>query len=51
MGYELTFTAELCGVENTYMDGMSCDLKIEELCDDGSDIAGYKISMNYLLDT
>jgi hypothetical protein len=51
MGYEITFEVELTGVEGTYLDGMKCNLKIEELCDDGSEPADFKISMTTMLDT
>ena len=51
MGYELTFKAVLTGVENTYLQGMECELEIEELCDDGGDPEGYDISVTTVLDT
>lgn len=51
MGFELTFKATLTGVENTYLQGMNCSLKIEELMDDGNEPEGFEISMNTLLDT
>ena len=51
MGYEITFEVELTGIEGTYLDGMKCNLKIEELCDDGSEPADFKISMTTMLDT
>ena len=51
MGYELTFKAVLTGVENTYLEGMECELEIEEFCDDGSDPEGWDISMTTMLDT
>ena len=40
MGYELTFKAVLTGAENTFLQGMECELEIEEFCDDGSDPEG-----------
>ena len=51
MGFELTFKATLTGVEDTYLQGMNCSLKIEELMDDGNEPEGFEISMNTLLDT
>jgi len=51
MGYELTFKAVLTGVEKTYLQGMECELELEEICDDGSGPEGYDISMTTMLDT
>lgn len=51
MGYELTFKAELEGVEDTYLQGSKCELEITELCDDADEPEGYDISMVTLLDT
>jgi len=51
MGYEINFEAELTGVKDTYLEGMICTLKIEELCDDGSEPADFNISMTTMLDT
>ena len=39
MGYELTFKAEFTGLEGTYLDGLKCEVEIEELCDDSTDSA------------
>jgi len=39
MGYELTFKVELTGVEGTYLEGLKCEVEIEELCDDSTDSA------------
>lgn len=43
MGYELTFKAELEGVQDTYMQGSKCELEIQELCDDADEPEGYEI--------
>ena len=51
MGFELSFKATLTGVENTYLQGMSCTLEIEELCDDGGEPESFEISMTEMLDT
>ena len=51
MGYELDFTAEFEGVENTYLQGMTCNLQISNLCDDGSDPSDFKFSVLTLLYT
>jgi activator of HSP90 ATPase len=51
MGYDLTFTAELTGVEATYMEGCIVEVEIEELCDDSTEPAGCEISVTKLLDT
>lgn len=51
MGYELTFKCQLTGVEKTYMEGMTCTVEIEELCDDSIEPAGYEFNVDKLLDT
>ena len=51
MGFELSFKATLTGVENTYLQGMTCTLEIKELCDDGGEPESFEISMTEMLDT
>lgn len=51
MGYELSITAELTGVEGTYMEGCTVDVEIEELCDDSTEPANSDLSVTKLLDT
>ena len=51
MGYELTFKAELEGVQDTYLQGAKCELEINELCDDADEPESCDISMTTLLDT
>lgn len=51
MGYELTFKVELTGVEGTYLQGMVCEVEVNELCDDQSEPEGYDVSMTSMLDT
>ena len=51
IGYELTLKCELTGVEETYMEGMKCNVEIEELCDDSVEPAGYNFSVTTMLDT
>jgi len=51
MGFELSFKATLTGVENTYLQGMTCTLEIKELCDDGGEPESCDISMTEMLDT
>ena len=51
MGYELSFTIVLTGVEDTYLQDFVCELKIDELCDDCIDVEGFKFDVKSLLDT
>ena len=49
MGYDLSFTAELEGIE--YLEGLTCSVEVEELCDDSAEPANSDISVTTLLDT
>jgi hypothetical protein len=51
MGYELSITAELTGVQGTYMEGCVVDVEFEELCDDSTEPAAADLSVQKLLDT
>ena len=52
MGYELNMKVSLVGLENTYLDGLECEVEIDELCDDSETPEGScKISMTKILDT
>jgi hypothetical protein len=51
MGYDLSFTAEMTGVEATYMQGCTVDVEIEELCDDSTEPGNFDISVVKLDDT
>ena len=51
MGYELNITAELTGVEKTYLEGLVVEVEVEELCDDSPEPASFDISVTKLLDT
>jgi len=51
MGYELTLKAILEGVEGTYLQGMTCTLKVEGICDDGCEPESFKFAVKSLLDT
>jgi activator of HSP90 ATPase len=51
MGYDLTLKLELRGVEKTFLEGLKCEVMLEELCDDGSGLGGKSVSMTTLLDT
>jgi hypothetical protein len=51
MGYDLSITAELTGVNGTYMEGCTVDVEIEELCDDSTEPGNFDISVTKLLDT
>lgn len=50
-GYELTFKAELEGVEGTYLEGMTCEIEINELCDDSAEPDGFSFEVKSCLDT
>jgi hypothetical protein len=42
----------MTGMENTYLDGLECEVEIDELCDDSETPEGEcKISMTKILDT
>ena len=49
IGYELTFTSVFSGEGD--LEGLECELEVEELCDDGSDLANIKFTVNKLEDT
>ena len=49
IGYELTFTSVFSGEGD--LEGLECELEVEELCDDGSDLANVKFTVNKLEDT
>ena len=49
IGYELTFTSVFSGEGD--LSGLECELEVEELCDDGSDLANIKFTVNKLEDT
>ena len=49
IGYELTFTSVFSGEGD--LEGLECQLEVEELCDDGSDLANIKFTVNKLEDT
>lgn len=52
MGYELTFKVLMAGVEETYLDGLNCEIEITDLCDDSeTPEGGCNISMTKMLDT
>jgi len=34
MGYELSFKVELTGCKGTYLEGLKCEVEVEEMCDD-----------------
>lgn len=51
MGYELTLKVELEGVEGTYLEGLSCDLEVEELVEYQNEPDSFEFQVNKLLDT
>jgi hypothetical protein len=44
MGYDLTMKIKLEGVKNTKLEGVELEIKLNELCDDGSDPSKCKLS-------
>ena len=51
MGYELNMRVQLDGLKDTYLEGLTCELELEEFLDDGSEPADCSIDMKKLLDT
>ena len=51
MGYELDLKLQLEGMKDTFLDGLVCELKLEEFLDDGSEPSDFSISVEKLLDT
>ena len=51
MGYELTLKAIFEGVEGTYLQDMTCTLKVEGICDDGAEPESFKFNVKSCLDT
>lgn len=51
MGYELTIKVDLEGVENTYLDGLTCQLEIEGLVEYQNEPDGFEFEVQKLLDT
>jgi len=51
MGYELTIKAEFTGENETYLEGMKCEVEVEEMCDDQGDPESFKINVISCLDT
>ena len=51
MGYELSFKVELTGCAGTYLEGMICEVEVEEMCDDQGDPDSTDVNMTKLLDT
>ena len=51
MGYELNMKLQLEGANDTFLEGLICEVTIEELCDDSSDPEDFGIDMKKMLDT
>ena len=51
MGYEINIKVELEGVENTYLDGMACQLEIEGLVEYQNEPDSFEFEVQKLLDT
>ena len=51
MGYELTMKVELEGLEGTYLEGMSCELEVEELVEYQNEPDSFEFEVKTILDT
>ena len=51
MGYEINIKVELEGVENTYLDGVACQLEIEGLVEYQNEPDSFEFEVQKLLDT
>lgn len=51
MGHELTFTVQLEGIEETFLDGIKCEVHIEELCDDTHEVERADFEIKGMKDT
>lgn len=51
MGYELTLRASLEGVEGTYLQGMTCEVEVEELVEYQNEPDSFDFEVKTLLDT
>lgn len=51
MGYELTLAVSLEGVEGTYLQGMACELEVEELVEYQNEPDSFNFEVTTLLDT
>lgn len=51
MGYELTLSVTLEGVEGTYLQGMTCELEVEELVEYQNEPDSFSFEVTTLLDT
>jgi len=51
MGYELELKVELEGLENTYLEGLTCNLEIEGLVEYQNEPDAFEIEVLKLLDT
>ena len=51
MGYELTIKVEMEGLENTYLDGLTCQLEVEGLVEYQNEPDSFMFEVQKLLDT